>query len=130
MNEATIQQLSSIKQDTKEGIFTMKGIAFTNLVHSLIREYGKYHDGSYSVDARVMDISDKKLILSHIVDSEEYELATKSITYLEALFKEYLDIIQNYLDGDCDEVYAEDMEEEGLVRRTHYDNGEVYWTRR
>ena len=130
MNKSNIHQLRLVVQDTKEGIYTMKGLSLTRLLHNFIREYGHYYDGSYAVDPRTFSISDKRLIISHITDSEEYEWACQSPTKTEAVLSEYIDHIQHLLDSECDDVYAEDMEEAGLVRRTHYDNDEVYWVRR
>lgn len=130
MKRTTIQQLHLIAQDTKEGIYTMKGLSFTRLLHNLIREYGTYYDGSYAVDPDTFSIADKKLILSHLVDIEDYQLAIQSNAYLEALFKENMRFIQSQLDRHCDEVYTEDMEEAGLVQCQHHDNNERFWVRR
>lgn len=130
MSKSNIQQLRLIKQDTKEGIFTMKGIALTKLLHNLIREYGTYHDGSYTIDPYSISLSDKKLIISHITDSEEYEWACQNPIRTESIFEEYIKYIQTLFDDECSEVYQEDMEEAGMVTRNHYDNGEPYWVRR
>lgn len=130
MNKSNIHQLRLVVQDTKEGIYTMKGLSLTRLLHNLIREYGHYSDGSYAINPATFSLSDKKLVLSHVTDSEEYEWACENPTRTEVMFKEYIDHIQHLLDSECDEVYSEDMEEAGLVRRTHYDNGEAYWVRR
>jgi hypothetical protein len=130
MNKNNIHQLHLIKQDTREGIFTMKGISLTNLLHTLIREYGTYHDGSYCIDPTNLSFSDKKLVLSHVTDSQEYEWASVNPTRTEAVFQEYIKHIQTLFDSECDEVYREDMEEYGMVGKNCSDNGEVYWVRR
>jgi hypothetical protein len=130
MNKSNIHHLRLVRQDTKEGIYMTKGISLTRLVHNLIREYGTYRDGSYYVDVLHLTLSDKKLVLSHILDSEEYAWACESPTRTEALFLEHIDYVQGLFDWEYGTVYAEDMEEMGLVSRTHYDNGEVYWVRR
>jgi hypothetical protein len=130
MNRSNIHQLHRIKQDTKEGIFTMTGYAFTKLIHSLIREYGSYHDGSYGVDISTLSLSDKKLLISHIADSEEYEWACATPTRTEAVFLEYFDRLQGLIDDECYSVYCEDMEEMGMRKCNHADNNEVYWVRR
>lgn len=130
MNRSNIHQLHRIKQDTKEGIFTMKGFALTKLLHSLIREYGSYHDGSYGVDISDFSLSDKKLLLSHVTDASEYEWACSSSSRAEALFLEYFNHMQSLIDDECYPVYCDDMEEMGMSPRHHADNNEVYWVRR
>lgn len=130
MTKSNIHQLHSIKQDAKEGIYTMKGIALTNLLHTLIREYGTYHDGSYSVDPKTFSCPDMRLILSHVLDSGEYEWASFNNERLEAVYMQTINIIQNLLDSESYAVYCEDMEEMGMVKNNHRDNGEVYWVQR
>lgn len=130
MSKSNIHHLHSVIQDTKEGIYTMKGLSLTRLLHNLIREYGQYSDGTYAINPETFSLSDKKLILSHVTDSEEYEWACNNPVRTEAVFNEYVNHIQHLLDGQCDEVYAEDMEEAGLVSMNHSDNGEPYWVRR
>lgn len=111
MNTTTIHEIKLIKQATKEGIFSMKGIALTNLLQNIIREYGKYDHGSMSIDPYSLSLSDKKLILSHITDSGEYEWIIENPVRTEAAFQEYIDHIQLLLDEECDEVYRDAMEE-------------------
>lgn len=130
MMKANIHQLYSIKQDAKEGIYTMKGIAFTNLLHTLIREYGTYHDGSYSIDPKTFSFPDIRLILSYVLDSGEYEWACTNNERLKAIYIEHINTIQTLLDSECYAVYCEDMEDMGIQRNIHRDNGEVYWVSR
>lgn len=130
MNKTNIQHLHSIVQGTKEGIYTMKGINLTKLLHNLIREYGKYCDGSYAIDPLHFLLVDKKLILSYVTDDvEEYEWACETPNRIEVVFNEYLPLIQKLLDSECEEVYAENMEEMGMVRFNHSNNNESYWIR-
>lgn len=129
MKKYTIQQIHLIKQDIKEGIFTMKGLALTKLLHNLIREYGTYEDGSYAVDPRIFSLSDIKLILSHILDSEDYAFACENRERLEVMFMEYIVTVQSLLDSECYAVYRETMEEVGMVSRVNGSNGEQYWVR-
>lgn len=111
MNSATLHQFYLIKQDAQEGKFSMHGIAFTHLLHNLIREYGQYKNDSYHIDADQLSISDKRLILSHFESAEWYAHACESVTNTETLFDEYKDHIQKLLNDECDEVYRDDMEE-------------------
>lgn len=125
-----IHHIISIKQATKEGNFTMKGIALINLLHSLIREYGTYKHGSLSIDPNTLSLSDKKLVLSHITDSGEYAWIMENSIRVEVSFQEYIEHIQLLLDEECSEVYREDMEDRGMIERHHSDNNEIYWARR
>ncbi len=111
MNVHNIHEIKLVKQATKEGIFTMKGISLINLLQSLINEYGTYKHGSMSVDPYSFSLSDKKLILSHITDSGEYEWLCENTTRTEASFSEYINHLQELLDEECDDVYRESMEE-------------------
>lgn len=101
----------NLSEERQEGKFTMQGIAFTNLIHNLVREYGQYKHGSYSLDVDQFDLSDKRLVLSHMESAEWYEYACESPTNTEALFLEHKDFIQKLCDEERDEVYKEDMEE-------------------
>lgn len=111
MNSNNIHEFKLIKQATKEGIFTMKGLALTQLLHSLIREYGTYSHGSLSIDPYSLSLSDKKLVLSHITDGGEYEWIIENPIRTEAAFEEYINHIQSLFDDECDEVYRDAMEE-------------------
>ena len=138
MNKRNIHHLHVIKQDTKEGISMRQEVtkhvpkdwATEKLIHSIIREYGEYDDGSYSLDIRILSLSDKRLLLSHYVDADEYEWAMESPTKTETLFKENLPFMQQQVDEELFTVYRENMEEMGMCLNRHSDNGEVYWTRR
>lgn len=111
VNRTTLHHLYHIKQDAQEGKFSMHGIAFTNLLHSLIREYGKYSNNSYKVDVNNFSIFDKRLLISYFESAEWYEHACESATNTETLFDEYKHHIQKLLSDECDEVYRDDMEE-------------------
>jgi hypothetical protein len=117
-------------QDTKDGIFTMKGLALTNLLHNLIREYGTYDDGTYSVDPKTFSSSDKRLVLSHVFTAETYEWSCSNNQRLEAMYMQTIDIVQTLLDSECYQVYCDDMEDMGMTQCRHHDNGEAYWVQR
>jgi hypothetical protein len=130
MKNSTIQQIYSVRQDAKEGIFTMTGLSRTRFIHSIIREYAHYDDGSYSLDINILSLSDKRLLISHFADAEEYEFSNESPTKTEVIFKEYESHMQSAVDDECFTVYKENMEEMGMVMNRHHDNGEAYWVRR
>lgn len=130
MSINTIHDLVLTMQDTREGIFTVQGIAFTRLLHNIIREYGTYYDGTINVNIDSLDSSDKKLILSHLLDASEYEYACENIVNLEVVFNEYRNTINSLIDEECYTVYKENMEEQEMVMGRHSDNGEIYWRRR
>lgn len=130
MNKSNIHQLCLVVQDTKEGIYTVKGLSRTRFIHSIIREYAHYYDGSYSLDINILSLSDKRLLISYFSDSEEYEFANESPLKTEVILKEYENYMQSAVDDECFTVYKENMEEMGMVMNRHYDNGEIYWERR
>lgn len=109
MNNANIYHVTHAMQDAREGVSPMIGYALTNRIHKIIREYGTYHpvDG-YSVNLNDLDLSDKKILLSHILDSGEYEFALSSPTIFNAVFQEYSPVIQKLVDERCEEVWHED----------------------
>lgn len=130
MNDRNIAQQNHVLQVVKEDSAKMKQrFAFTKLIRSLISEYGEYYDQSLMVDISDLTISDKRLVLSHIVDCEEYEWACSGISKTEQLFLEHKNAIQGIFDDESHEVYVEAMEERGLLRGQYHDNGETYWYR-
>jgi hypothetical protein len=98
-------------QQRQDGKVTMQGIAFTNLIHNVIREYGKYDGVNYTVRMSDIDNTDRKLLISHICDSEDYRMACESVSYLDAMWSENKKHLQDLIDAECHEVYSEDMEE-------------------
>lgn len=124
-------KLTNAPHVVKEDSTTVRErFAFIKLIQSLIHEYGEYHDVTLDVDVSMLTISDKRLVLAYVVDSEELEWAHESHTKTEALFKEHLSHIQRLFDDESHEVYVEAMEERGLIRNEYRDNGEVYWSAR
>jgi hypothetical protein len=111
MNSANVHQFNTLMQDRQEGRLTMNGFALQKLTHNLIREYGSYKDGSYVVKLSDLSLSDKKLLLSHIIESDEYEEICVNPYLAEMLFQEKEDYLWKLIDRECDEVYHEDMEE-------------------
>lgn len=130
MNVSNIHRLNSFMQVRQDGRITMQGIALTNLIHRIIREYGKYDGVNYSVSLPEIEIIDKKLLLSHVCESEDYDIALRSSRYLEAVWEENESHIEKIIDAECGDVYREDMEEMGMISRRHSDNNECYWERR
>ena len=111
MNRANVHQFTILMQDRQEGILTMNGFAMQKLIHNIIREYGSYKDNCYTVNLSDISLSDKKLLLSHLIDSDEYEEICANPTLAEMMFQEKEDNIWKLIDRECDEVYRKDMEE-------------------
>lgn len=127
MNGTNIFNFShAVKEDSKP---MQERFAFTKLIQSLIHEYGEYHNNSICVDVMYLSISDKRLVLSYVVDSEELEWAYESPSKTENLFKEHLNFIQRLFDNEASEVYVEAMEERDMKQGRYSDNGETYWYR-
>ncbi len=111
MISTNVHHVNFKKQHRQEAILSMHGLAFTRLIHNLIREYGTYHDGSYAVDVNSISMSDKKLVISHMESAEWYEWACETPSRIDAMFDEHSKYIQGLVDGDAYEVYQEDQEE-------------------
>lgn len=111
MNGSNVYHFKPVKQQRHDARYNMHGMAFTRLVHSLIREYGKYENGTYSVDAGSLDISDQKLVISHLESAEWYEWASESSSRTTLLFSEHEKHLQRVIDENAYEVYREDQEE-------------------
>ena len=124
-----LTQVNNVLQVSKEGKVVMYRIAFVNLIHNLIREYGQYKNGSFDIKVNDLSHYDKRLVLSHILDSEEYAWACESIVRADELFNEYLKTIQRLFDDECYAVYCEAMEENGMHYVRDPNNDEVYWVR-
>lgn len=111
MNRATVHQLHNDMQQRQQGIFTMQGFAFEKLIHEIICDYGTFKDGSFTVRLSDLSNSDKKLLLSHVLESDEYEEACERPMLAEQLFKDHEDFFLKSIDRECDEVYRDVMEE-------------------
>jgi len=105
-------------------------LATINLIHNIIREYGIYSDGNYSIDVDHLSYGDKKLLMSHLLDLSDYEWAIGNLYRFFAMYDENKEHLQCALDSECFTVYRENMEEMGMTLNRHYDNGEIYWTRK
>lgn len=111
MNRATLHQINVLMQDRQEGIVTMKGLSLTKLLHNLIREHGQFKSDGYVVNPSDFSLADKKLILSHVLESDDYADACTNNIRLNTYFHEYRDHIEKLIDSETDEVWREDMEE-------------------
>lgn len=129
MNSATINHVSSFMQDRQEGRFTMQGLALTNLIHNVIREYGQYDGCDYTVLLSDIDNTDRKLFISHLCSAEDYEVAASSPEFLDELWEENSKHIDKLISNESFYVYKEDMEEMGMSMQRHLDN-EPDWIRR
>lgn len=129
MSHSNIARQSSISQQCQDDTVKMKGMSLTALVHNLIREYKTCEFNTYSVDVMHFTPGDKKLILSHLLDASEYQDACVTQSRLDAVFMEYLEVVEEAIESECYTVYCEDMEESGMRMIRHTNNDEVYWAR-
>lgn len=111
MNNANVQQLHKSMQAVKKGIYTMQGFAFEKLIHEIILDNGTFKNGSFVVKLSDLSLSEKKLLLSHVLEADEYEEACERPVLAEQLFKEREDFFWKAIDRECDEVYRDVMEE-------------------
>lgn len=101
-----------------------------NYISELISEYGEYDSDKYAItfDINQLDFAEKKILLSYIIDLDEYEYVVKNNYKLYRTIKRYEDEMQDAIDAVGEEKYQEAMEEMGSVLRMHKDNGEYYWS--
>ncbi|HLA58582.1 MAG TPA: hypothetical protein VK622_07470 [Puia sp.] len=130
MISSTINQINVLKQQRQEGRQLKHGHSLTNLIHNIIREYGIYSCGTYDVHLKDISKIDKKLLLSYVLESGDYEWMCEDASRLNLMFKENEKFIERMIDNECSEVFREDMEEMGMTSRHHSDNGETMWVRR
>lgn len=101
--------------------------SFSYCLERIAREYGHSNNQEWSINIQSIDLSDKKLLLSHILDSEDYEWCCYSAIRTESMFRENLEYIEDHLSDVCEQVYHSYMTEMGLVCDRYQDNGEIYY---
>lgn len=128
MNNVSIHDVICSIQE-QNGVLMLRWKAFTNLIHNIINEYGTYGDGTFQVNVNELCFHDKKLILSYLLDSEEYAWCLENHLRIEIAFSESKEFISELIDSECFTVYREIMEEHGMVMKRHSDNNEIFWSR-
>lgn len=109
-------------------------VSFRHFVKDLVNEHGVYQsyngmlEGLY-VNVYALPMHDKRILLSHMVDADEYEALSKTLGGIKIAIDELSDEMQDILNARAAEVFAEKMEEMGAVMYQHSDNGDYYWTR-
>ena len=100
----------------------------TNFARDLINEYATYKsvDG-YSLDIRDVPRSDKRLFLAAILDISDFEWLCQSENRLDAGIKEYEKNMQELIDENINDMWHESMQEHGMKKGYHADNGEIYY---
>ena len=98
-----------------------------NFVQSLVHENAHYHNGGFTLHVSSLSRIDKKLFLSYIVDTGEYEWLCENDARLYAAFDEYKKDMQTLIDLYIDDIWHETMQEKGLTMGTYKDNGEIYY---
>lgn len=98
--------------------------ALKSFIRDLVRDYATKKSDEYILWTRRLYLHDRKIILSHVVDAEDYEFFCSNPTRLELGLEEYDDVMQRLLDDMCEEVYFEDMSESGRRMVMDIDNGD------
>lgn len=80
------------------------------LIDGLVRDYGERMEDGYSFFISELSIAEKRLVLSHILDSEEYDEAMASHSMTEAYFTEHRQFIQSAVDYQSAETYRDFLE--------------------
>jgi len=118
MNDANIQRYNGQMQDTGKCINMRQRVthpypSMWNLYHlldTLIRDYAQRVEDGYYLYANELSLSEKRLVLSYLVDSEDYDDVMASPTMTEALFVNHKKFIQDAIDYQCGETYQDFLE--------------------
>jgi hypothetical protein len=125
-----VVQQNQPNSDSQEGKKMLRNAPFNLFLDDFIRTNANHDNDGYTLFASNLDLIDKKLFLSYLVDLEDYEDFIANDTRIQEAIKDYKEEMQYLIDQRIDEVYHEDMEEMGLVLCQHRDNGEFYYQRR
>lgn len=87
------------------------------------------NDADYSLDVNDISISNKKIILSHILTATEYEEICQSIPCFEAYFLEYEKFIQEIIDDRISFFEVQFNYGKGLFQCKDNTTGETIWRR-
>lgn len=102
--------------------------ALRHFIKSLTNEHkNRLPNGAYFVDIYNLPLHDKKIILSHILELDDYEHAIQNTTRTNVAYQENASYIQSLFANYQDCIYANDMYDSGLQPHQHSDNGEISW---
>lgn len=119
--------------DIKKIVFSSRQKRFDELcalksfISDLVREYATKEEDEYILWSRRLYLHDRRIILSHLVDAEDFEYYCSSPTLLELGLEEYDELIQKQLDEVCEEVFFEDQREFGRRYVIDRDHGDYVW---
>ena len=114
---------------SKDGSMTNYSPAKIQFIYELIRENAKFDgDGAHLFACDLSEI-DSKLLLSYVLDIEDYEHYCNSPELLKIAIKEFRSEMQELIDQYKDQVWHDDMQEMGAHLCTHADNGEIYYVK-
>jgi hypothetical protein len=111
----------------KDGSMNQYSPAKIHFIHQLIRENAKFDGDGAHLFVDDLDEIDRKLLLSYLIDIEEYEYYCSFPNLLKIVLKEHETPLQELIDDHKDQVWHEDMQEMGRVLSMHSDNGEKYY---
>lgn len=97
------------------------------LIQNVVSDYRSYVNSQVAPRITDLDHAEKKLILFHLSDEEEYARALTNPVSFNALVKEYADYVNPLLDEEFDEQYIGALREHGLRPHTDQINGETRW---
>lgn len=101
---------------------TPPSVSLKSYLRDLVREYADMHlktkdewiDEGYSIWVHTLFDHDKRILLSHIVDADDYEYYCSSPERLHSGFEEYEKTMQKMIDDTANELYHEDLDYMGL----------------
>lgn len=130
MTTANIQPVYVQNQDAMEGINNMHITSIRKLSERLVMEYATSDTDGFSLDVHDLPIPDQRLLLSHVLDSDQIEEIYLSDSATRYYMQEEGKFLQRFVSEECRSHYSDCMEEMGMRREHHSDNNESYWRMR
>lgn len=130
MTTANIQPVYVQNQDAMEGINNMHITSIRKLSERLVMEYATNGTDGFSLDVHDLPIPDQRLLLSHVLDSDQIEEIYLSDSATRYYMQEEGKFLQRFVSEECRSHYSDCMEEMEMRREHHADNNESYWRMR
>jgi len=115
-------------QAFKDGSDLMTRSCLTKYVQDLINEHVDLTDNQCSLHFLDLAHEEKKTLFFYTLDSiSDFEWFCQNRTRLEAGFKEYQKIMQDFIDEHVQRAFCEYMKDMGASAYQYPTNGETYW---
>ena len=129
MSNLIVVQFNARKQEQDANLdHGQSRIAFKQYIHGLMEEYAEYNFVGVTLDIQKLPLYEKRLLLSHVLDADDYEDSLRSPTATEAYLSDTERYMKEIISEVCEEAYQDFMEESGFQSRQDQSNGEIIWS--